>query len=67
MATNAVSVVLTGMLSGNDLMQIPYVKLIQVFLGFFFFLIPQYYEMSYGLNIEMHKQVSNLKGEVVID
>uniref|UniRef100_A0A8C5X6M3 Groucho/TLE N-terminal Q-rich domain-containing protein n=1 Tax=Malurus cyaneus samueli TaxID=2593467 RepID=A0A8C5X6M3_9PASS len=26
-----------------------------------------YYEMSYGLNIEMHKQVSNFKGEVVID
>lgn len=62
MAANALSVVLTGMLSGNDLTQIPYVELIQIFLGLFFFSIPQYYEMSYGLNIEMHKQVSNLKG-----
>lgn len=40
---NALSAVLTRMLSGNDLMQIPYVKLIQILLGslfFFFFYSP---------------------------
>uniref|UniRef100_A0A8B9PR02 TLE family member 3, transcriptional corepressor n=1 Tax=Apteryx owenii TaxID=8824 RepID=A0A8B9PR02_APTOW len=39
-------------------MQIPYVKLIKILFGFFFF---QYYEMSYGLNIEMHKQTEIAK------